>query len=381
MQTSPRRGIQYPDQGPTRDDAPDIPLHIKDLIIGFLDSDTPWSSGTEAAKPAAGGTLIGTWYWATDSSILYINTGTWTPIAFLASPAFTGTPTAPTQPVTDKSTRLATTAFVRSLLPAGIGPLPWSGSTAPAGWLLCDGSAVSRTTYADLFAEIGTTYGAGDGSTTFNLPNTAGRVMAGKAAAGTFATLGAVGGEETHLLTSAEMPAHDHGSTSSVSAGTPAGTISSDSAGTPSGTLNSVSAGTPAGSVSVGGSGTLTTGGESVSHTHGYMEATSAAYVASGGATDHGYGQGVDLTSGVATSIDSRDHTHTIASHGHTATFTGSALAGHAHSFTGAAMAAHSHTFTGTALAAHSHTTASAGGGGAHNNLQPYLVTNYIIKF
>lgn len=47
---------------------------------------------------------------------------------------------------------------------------PFGGSTAPAGWLVCDGSAISRTTYADLFAVIGTTYGPGDGSTTFNLP-------------------------------------------------------------------------------------------------------------------------------------------------------------------------------------------------------------------
>ena len=47
---------------------------------------------------------------------------------------------------------------------------PFAGTTAPDGWLICDGSAVSRTTYADLFAVIGTTYGAGDGNSTFNLP-------------------------------------------------------------------------------------------------------------------------------------------------------------------------------------------------------------------
>lgn len=49
--------------------------------------------------------------------------------------------------------------------------MAFAGSSAPEGWLVCDGSAVSRTTYADLFAVIGTTYGSGDGSTTFNLPN------------------------------------------------------------------------------------------------------------------------------------------------------------------------------------------------------------------
>lgn len=56
---------------------------------------------------------------------------------------------------------------------------PYAGSTAPAGFLLCDGSAVSRLTYADLFTLIGTTYGAGDGSTTFNVPDLRGSVIIG----------------------------------------------------------------------------------------------------------------------------------------------------------------------------------------------------------
>ena len=56
---------------------------------------------------------------------------------------------------------------------------PWTKSTAPAGYLLCDGSAVSRTTYADLFAVISTTYGAGDSSTTFNVPNLQGKMPQG----------------------------------------------------------------------------------------------------------------------------------------------------------------------------------------------------------
>lgn len=64
-------------------------------------------------------------------------------------------------------------------LPAGIGPLPYAGSTIPTGWLECDGTAVSRTTYAALFAAISTTWGTGDGSTTFNLPDCRGRVPLG----------------------------------------------------------------------------------------------------------------------------------------------------------------------------------------------------------
>lgn len=65
------------------------------------------------------------------------------------------------------------------ILPAGIGPLPYAGSSIPTGWLECDGSAVSRTTYAALFSAISTTWGVGDGVSTFNLPNMSGRVPIG----------------------------------------------------------------------------------------------------------------------------------------------------------------------------------------------------------
>lgn len=64
------------------------------------------------------------------------------------------------------------------LVPAGL-VLPYAGTSAPSGWLLCDGSAVSRTTYATLFAITSTTYGVGDGSTTFNLPNLSSRAVVG----------------------------------------------------------------------------------------------------------------------------------------------------------------------------------------------------------
>ena len=63
--------------------------------------------------------------------------------------------------------------------------LTWSSDTPPAGCLLCDGSAISRTTYADLFAVVGTTYGAGDGETTFNLPDLRGKFAQGTPADGT----------------------------------------------------------------------------------------------------------------------------------------------------------------------------------------------------
>lgn len=85
----------------------------------------------------------------------------------------------------------------------------FGGSTAPSGWLICDGSAVSRTTYSALFTVIGTTYGAGNGSSTFNLPNLQGKFALGKSSS---YALGSTGGAATVSLTTANLPAHTHGS-------------------------------------------------------------------------------------------------------------------------------------------------------------------------
>ena len=92
-------------------------------------------------------------------------------------------------------------------LPTGASTF-WFTNTAPTGWLICNGSAISRSVYADLFAVLGTTYGAGDGSTTFNLPDLRQRFPLGKAASGTGATLGATGGSIDHTH---GVPAHYHG--------------------------------------------------------------------------------------------------------------------------------------------------------------------------
>lgn len=83
----------------------------------------------------------------------------------------------------------------------------FAGATAPDGWLLCDGGAVSRTTYSALFAVIGTTYGAGNGSSTFNVPDARGRTFMGRDAAQTeFDALGEGGGEKTVTLTAVNLP-------------------------------------------------------------------------------------------------------------------------------------------------------------------------------
>lgn len=103
---------------------------------------------------------------------------------------------------------------------AGAGGVPtgtiimWPHATPPTGYLACDAQEVSRATYAALFALIGTTFGAGDTETTFNLPDYRGRspigVGTGDAADATAWTLAEKGGAETHTLTSAQMPTHSH---------------------------------------------------------------------------------------------------------------------------------------------------------------------------
>lgn len=90
---------------------------------------------------------------------------------------------------------------IRQAVPPGA-LTPYAGASAPPGWLLANGAAVSRTTYAALFAVVGTTYGVGDGSTTFNLPNLKGRVPVGiDPAQPEFNALGKADGVKAHLHT------------------------------------------------------------------------------------------------------------------------------------------------------------------------------------
>ncbi len=94
-------------------------------------------------------------------------------------------------------------------IPAGT-VLPYAGSTAPSGYIFADGSSLLRAgTYATLFGIIGTTYGTVDG-THFTLPDLRGRVAVGKSVDTEFDVLGETGGEKTHQLSVAELPAHSH---------------------------------------------------------------------------------------------------------------------------------------------------------------------------
>lgn len=271
------------------------------------------------------------------------------------------------------------TATIQLLAPTGV-INAYAGSIAPSGWLLCDGAAVSRATYADLFALIGTTYGAGDGTSTFNVPNLKGRVAVGRDATQTeFDVLGETGGAKTHTLTSAEMPSHSHTADGDLTAASSLTTHSH----TADGDLTAASAGSHDHSTTTDANG---------SHSH-------TGTVDSGGFHDHSastrnttssthtHQSGTRFSVG-ATATNESDTSRNVDYGGtHTHTFTSAAAGSHAHAVTIGVGGTHGHDITGSTSAtnlAHTHditgSTSNTGGGGAHNNLQPYLVVNYIIK-
>jgi len=202
-------------------------------------------------------------------------------------------------------------------------------TTAPTGWLLCNGDAVSRTTYSSLWTALGTTsspYGQGDGSTTFNLPDMRGRVGAG-VGTGTYSgatarTLGGTLGEENITVGATNLPSHSH-------------TFS------PAGTLNTESSHYHA-SANAG------------SHNHTSNNSL-LMYVGSGGGANLSAGSSYQIYNLNATIQNNGDHNH-----GNTNVNSG-----------------HSHTFTPTA----GQTTGNGPGTGASlTNMQPTIGLNYIIK-
>jgi microcystin-dependent protein len=235
----------------------------------------------------------------------------------------------------------------------------WAGATAPDGYLLCDGALKSRETYAELFAVIGTTYGAGDGSTTFALPDLKRRVIVGKDSAAPFNALGNYGGEETHVLSVAELAAHGH---------TLSGSVSADSGGAHTHSLTGDS------------------GAQSQDHTH---NVNPDSFTVSGGSHTHTVPDAgvnirnyytLDGSSGAAYSTydvsiaSSGSHSHTVNVPDTTST---GVSQGHTHDLSSGSAAeggAHTHTCTVSL------SVDNAGSNTGHNNLQPYIVLNYIIK-
>jgi len=126
----------------------------------------------------------------------------------LTTGSISGVMTAPTASAGTNTTQIATTAFVLANgVPTG-GLVMWPTGSAPSGFLLCTGTAVSRTTYAALFAIVGTTFGVGDGSTTFNLPNYTNRVPYGTTVGATGGSADAVLVSHTHTFTGTALGNH-----------------------------------------------------------------------------------------------------------------------------------------------------------------------------
>lgn len=237
-----------------------------------------------------------------------------------------------------------------SVSPYDVGDLTWSTRTSKTGWLKCDGTAVSRTTYSDLYTLIGTTYGVGDGSTTFNLPNVAGRVLLGA-------------GAGTKVLTFA-----------SRSSNTITVTGSSNLATNEVQTGQAVTYST-SGSVITGLTNSTTYYLIRVAYNQ-FTLASSRANAAAGTAiTLSGDGSGTQTftitytTVAVADTGGEQGHTlltSEIPAHTHTVQFTASGT-----SYSGGAVAA----------ASTPGESAATGGSGEHNNLPPFLVENLFIKF
>lgn len=248
-----------------------------------------------------------------------------------------------------------------ALLPPAVA-LPCFAANPPAGWLACYGQAVSRAAYPILFAALGTAYGPGNGTTTFNLPDLRGRVIAGLDDMGgvnagrlTPATvIGWSGGAQSHTLTATEMPSHGH--TVAPGAGDHTHTVTITGGEGAHGHALTVAPG--------GGSHSHSGTAESAgSHQHDYNAVGSGTLINGG----TGYGN----TTVVQTS-SAGDHTHTVTipasgEHGHTVTTTGS-------------DGTHSHNATLSGDGKHSHTLTNTGGGQSHNNVQPTMAALWILR-
>ncbi|KQP50845.1 hypothetical protein ASG40_13035 [Methylobacterium sp. Leaf399] len=257
----------------------------------------------------------------------------------------------------------------------------------PLGWIICDGAALSRTAYASLFAVIGTTYGAGDGTTTFNVPNLNGRAMFGpglSGAGGLGGAVGSAGGSETVALSVAQLPSHNHNGSSTTGAGGHDHGGATQSGGEHNHGGATQNAGTHDHTASTTTDGahphTGTTGAPGTSHAHSVpVEGVNFAL-----------GNGTNLTFGVRagagsqfipTSTDSPAHGHDVtigASGGHGHGVQVNNGGDHAHGIPGSGT--HAHVITAVGDHAHGVNVAAAGENAAHPNMPPGLVVVFAIK-
>jgi microcystin-dependent protein len=271
---------------------------------------------------------------------------------------------------------------------------PYAGTAAPMGFLLCDGSEVSRDTFRSLFYIIGETYGPGDGSNTFNLPNLVGKVVVARDPTDPdFNILGETGGTGYHTLTINEMPVHNHtGFTSFTGSHNHTGLTSLTGAHNHTGLTSLTGAHNHTGLTDVGGNhnhgGTTSTNGN---HNHVYQDAYFAENFGGGQNNLFGTTAGTDTdnsfyyrTQAGGWSRDPSDiNTSTNGNHNHSITDSGTHQHGiqtdgtHQHEIQ--TDGAHQHGIQTDGL--HRHIIDNQGGGQRHNNLQPYMVLNYIIKY
>jgi microcystin-dependent protein len=225
----------------------------------------------------------------------------------------------------------------------------WAGSTEPSDWFFCDGRALSRSTYSVLFSRIGTTYGAGDGSTTFNIPDFRGRFGMGSSA---LFPRGSTGGSADAVVIS-----HTH-------------TGNTDIAGLHTHTGNSSSAGTHFHTGNTANSGSHTHGVTDPGHGHILTTIKRDQFDFTGG--NRGYGQDTPTGNGENVAINPNFTGISINTTGST----------HVHTLTTDDAGNHNHVMALNDAGSHQHsfTTSSAGQAGTNLNLPPYLSTPYIIK-
>jgi microcystin-dependent protein len=275
----------------------------------------------------------------------------------------------------------------------------FAGSTAPAGWLLCDGTAVSQALYPSLFTVIGGTYNQSGGQSIpsaglFRVPLLTGRIPVGRDASQTeFDVLGETGGAKTHTLTSAEMPSHTH--TQNAHTHTQdahnhtqnAHNHTQDSHNHTQNSHNHTQDSHAHGTVGAGAHNHSLNTSALDSHDH-FMPArqtSSTSHTHTGVNTVAAGFAGTDtfpFTSGPTTTISPSanavgDHTHGVT--GTTATNQGATATNIATTAVNQATTAVNQATTATNQSATA-TNQNTGGGTAHNNLQPYIVLNYIIK-